>query len=92
MRWRLRGLTSLHWLHLGEDWAIYDDGSGQTITVDPVMAATLMALEGGCATPAEIEAQVRHDLQSDLDDGLAAQLAEGLAFLQHLGLVEAATP
>ena len=88
-RWRLAGLSALHWQHFDGDWVIYDDGSGQTIATDPVMAATLMALEGGCSTLADIEAQVRSDLQSALGDELAAQLGDGLEFLVQLGLVEA---
>lgn len=89
LNWRLGGLTSLHWQHFDGDWVIYDDGSGQTIAADPVMAAALMALEGGCTTAPDIEAQVRHDLQADPATELTTQLSEGLAFLLQLGLVEA---
>lgn len=89
MRWRLAGLTALHWQHFDGDWVIYDDGSGQTIAADPVMAATLMALEGGCSTLADIEAQVGRDLPAARGDELAAQLTDGLDFLVQLGLVDA---
>lgn len=90
MQWRLGGLTVLHWQHLDGDWAVYDDGSGLTMAVDPVVAAALMALESGCTTPETIEAQVRADLQAGADPDLGPQIAEGLAFLAELGLVEAA--
>ncbi len=89
MHWRLGGRTSLHWQYFDGDWVIYDDGSGQTIAADPIMAASLMALESGCSTLAEIEAQVRQDLQSELGEDLSGQLATGLEFLSQLGLVEA---
>jgi len=88
--WRLGGLTALHWQHFDGDWVIFDDGSGQTIAADPVMAAVLMALESGCTTVDDIEAQVRRDLEAHPSTELTPQLSEGLAFLLQLGLVEAA--
>ncbi|RZL40628.1 MAG: hypothetical protein EOP35_00345 [Rubrivivax sp.] len=89
IHWRLGGLTSLHWQHFDGDWVIYDDGSGQTLAADPVIAGALMALESGCSTLADIEAQVRRDLQIDADGDLNERLADGLAFLSQIGLIEA---
>lgn len=92
MHWWLGSLTELHWQHLDGDWAVYDDGSGQTLAVDAVGAAVLMALESGCSTEAAIEAQVRADLQAPETTDLSTQIAQALAFLQQLGLVEASAP
>lgn len=88
MRWRLTGLAALHWLHLDGDWVVYDEGSGQTLALDSVTAGSLMALEGGCSQLADIAAQVRQDLQCE--DGVlpTEQVAEGLAFLNQIGLIE----
>lgn len=91
MLWRFSGLASLHWKHFDGDWVIYDEGSGQTLAADPLLAATLMALESGCGTFAEIEGQVLQDLQSNPSAELTTQLADGLMFLQQLGLVAAET-
>lgn len=88
MHWRLGGLASLHWQYFDGDWVIYDDGSGQTLVADPVMAAAMMALESGCSSSVDIEAQVRHDLPANLIDDLSSRLADGLTFLHQIGLVE----
>ncbi|MFG6442341.1 HPr-rel-A system PqqD family peptide chaperone [Roseateles sp. LKC17W] len=88
MPWRLGGLTALRWRHLDGDWVIYDTGSGQTLAVDALMAAALMALESGCSGLADIEAQVCADLGVAADAGLRTQLQDGLAFFEQLGLVE----
>lgn len=92
MRWRLGGLTVLHWQHLDGDWAVFDSGSGQTLAADPVLAATMMALESGCESLSAIEAQVRADLQADRDPDLLTRVEEALAFLQQLGLADAVAP
>jgi hypothetical protein len=93
MRWRLGGLTVLHWQHFDGDWAVFDSGSGQTLAADPVLAATLMALEGGCETLGDIEAQVRADLPAELDAAdLLNRVEEALAFVQQLGLAEVVAP
>lgn len=88
MSWRLTGLAVLHWLYLDGDWVVYDEGSGQTLALDSVTAGSLMALEGGCSQLADIAAQVRSDLHCD-DAALPTdQIAEGLAFLDQIGLIE----
>lgn len=91
MRWRLTGLVALHWLHLDGGWVVYDEGSGQTLALDAVVAGSLMALESGCSQAADIEAQLRHDLQCDAGFPLTEQVLEGLAFLHQVDLIEPET-
>lgn len=89
--WQLNELAVLHWRQWHDEWVIFDESSGQTLVADALMAASLMALEGGALSLAELEAQVRDDLQWPDAEVLVPRLTTGLEFLSGLGLVRAET-
>lgn len=89
VRWLLNDLAVLHWRQWPDEWVVFDEGSGQTLVADVVMAASLMALEGGELSLAELEAQVRDDLQWPDVELLAPRITICLEFLKSLGLVRA---
>lgn len=88
MRWQLNGLASLHWHRWDDEWVIFDEGSGQTFLTDTLTAASLMVLENGATTLAELGARVAEDLPSIGRQELAALIGDSLEFLVSLGLVE----
>ncbi|MDN3919516.1 HPr-rel-A system PqqD family peptide chaperone [Roseateles violae] len=89
MQWQLNALAALHWRQWdADDWVVFDEGSGQTFSIDAVAAASLMALEaGGLAQPALLE-QVAADLQIGDAAALDQRVEQSLRFLAELGLVE----
>lgn len=89
--WQLNELAVLHWRQWDDGWVIFDESSGQTLVADALMAASLMALESGALNLAELEAQVRDDLQSSDAEVLVPRLRTGLEFLSGLGLVRTET-
>lgn len=87
-RWTFNPLVALHWQHFDGDWVIFDEGSGQTLAVDAVIAAALMSMQAGCSTELEITRQILSDMPLVDATGLADQLAIGLEFMAQLGLIE----
>lgn len=55
MRWRLHPLAGLEWRPLGDEWVVFDNGSGLTHAMDPVRAAVLTCFE---EQPHDVEALV----------------------------------
>lgn len=45
MRWRLHPLADLTWRPLGDEWLVFDGGSGLTHAMDPLRAAVLTSFE-----------------------------------------------
>jgi PqqD family protein of HPr-rel-A system len=54
-RWQVAAAVSLQWQDFGDDWVIYDNGSGRTHRLDLLTANVLAALE---EHPATLEALV----------------------------------
>lgn len=88
MALRLRGLTSLHWQRFGGEWVVFDEGSGQTILIDTLTAATLLILESGASERSDLEAQVADELQITDRDALSTLFEQGLRSLQGLDWIE----
>jgi len=92
--WQLSLLVVLHWRCWDNEWVVYNQGSGDTHLLDTFSAFTLMALEEGAATPAQLMTQL------DLSQGMGLELPAAqpravethlLAVLQQLeqaGLIE----
>lgn len=89
MNWRLLDLTSLHWRFLDGEWAVFDEGTGQTLAADAVTAACLMALEAGLTTQPEIQARVLEDLAPEDEAGCLRLVDEALSWLVMLDLAVA---
>ena len=88
MALRLGALTSLHWQRWGDEWVVFNEGSGQTILVDTLTAATLLILETGATERPELEAQVAEELQIPDRDRLSNLLEQGLQSLKGLDWIE----
>jgi PqqD family protein of HPr-rel-A system len=92
--WQLSLLVVLHWRCWDNEWVVYNQGSGDTHLLDTVTAYTLMALEEGAATPAQLL------MQLDLSQGIGlersaeqpqtveAHLVAVLQQLEQAGLIE----
>jgi hypothetical protein len=88
MIWHLGELTRLHWRNFGNEWLIFDQGTGQTLLVDALSAAALMALEAAGPLPrAELERQVANDLDLPALAELSQVLSDNLQFLSEQRLV-----
>ena len=88
MTLRLGELTSLHWQRWGEEWVVFNEGSGQTILIDTLTAATLLILESGPSDRSDLEAQVAEELQILDRDTLSSLLERSLQSLKDLDWIE----
>ncbi|WP_310386011.1 HPr-rel-A system PqqD family peptide chaperone [Roseateles sp.] len=91
MIWQLGELTRLSWRNFGTEWLLFDQGTGQTLLLDSLSAAALMALETGPLSGAEIEQQVASDLDLPAPAEHRAVLSESLRFLAELNLIGSRT-
>lgn len=91
MIWTLGAPGRLHWQNFGPEWVIFDQPSGQTLLIDTLSAAALMALETADMTLEAMRVQVAGDLELPASGSWLAELVENLAFLESLGLVEQRT-
>ena len=95
--WQLSLLVVLHWRCWDNEWVVYNQGSGDTHLLDTFTACTLMALEEGAATPAQLLAQL--DLSQGMGLAFSAEQPRAVeahmqAVLQQLaqaGLIESVT-
>jgi len=83
--WRLNPKSSLHYRHWGNEWVVFDVGSGQTHEMDTVAAATLMHCENGWISLTDLVTGVTADLELEIGDALAATL---LPLLNHFAARE----
>jgi len=86
--WRLNPRSSLHYRHWGNEWVVFDVGSGQTHEMDTMSAVSLMHCENGWISLPDIV----KGLMTDLDLSSPAELTDSLAPLLNqftkLGLLE----
>ena len=90
--WRLAEGCRLHWKVWDDEFAIFDEGSGDTHLLDPLAAEVLKVLE---ESPGEISGLARRivarlDLAPDSD--LTERVRELVERFVALGLVEPARP
>lgn len=85
--WRLNPRSSLHYRNWGNEWAVFDIGSGQTHEMDTMSAVALMYCENGWITFPQIVAGVATDL--DLSpDILTDSLQIALEQFESIGLLD----
>lgn len=99
--WQLGLLVVLHWRCWDNEWVVYNQGSGDTHLLDTFTACTLMALEEGAATPAQLLVQLLAQLDRSQGMGLAfpaeqtqdaeQRMLAALQQLQQAGLIESVT-
>jgi len=90
--WRVRPLCKFHWRQFGDDWVVFDEGSGDTHRLDPVSAVALMCLAEAPLSEAELTRQVA--VETDLPEGedLSRAVAAVIERFSGTGLIEPATP
>lgn len=87
-RWFLNPLAALHWRCWDEEWVLFDAGSGQTHQMDPVAAATLMAIEAGPVAMPELISEVALNLSVENAADLEEFVLPIVDQLIRLGLIE----
>jgi PqqD family protein of HPr-rel-A system len=92
LAWRVRPLCKLHWRQFGDDWVVYDEGSGDTHRLDTVSAVALMCLAEATLSEGELTQQVA--AETDLPEGeeLSRALASVIERFSGTGLIEPAAP
>lgn len=86
--WRLNPKSSLHFRHWGNEWAVFDAGSGQTHEMDSVTAVALMYCETDWISLPVIAAGVAEDLNLATSVNLSEILRGTLAQFVSLELLE----
>ena len=91
MTWQLNKLTSLHWLQWEGEWAVFDEGAGQTHQMNTLTAATLMTLESGPVSLSQLATEVAAELAIPIGEELDYALSGILKNLETAGLIEIAS-
>ena len=87
-RWKAISSFPLHWRSWGDEFVVYNSGSGDTHLLDPVAAEALQNLEQESADLSELVARVAASLEIEPDTDFAAYLEQLLSDLYKLGLIE----
>lgn len=88
--WHLNPLASLSFRYFDGEWVVFDEGSGQTYVLDPVMAAALMVLEEGALNGQELVEGIAQELSLDQELTLF-RLDQVMAQFADFGLVSASS-
>jgi len=88
--WRLNPLVALNWREWGDEWILFEGGSGSTHKMNGFGAAVLQALSvrGGAASAGSICDRVALQLGLPNDSVLAESIKAQLAYFQRADLVE----
>lgn len=86
--WRLNPKSLLHFKNWGNEWVVFDTGSGQTHEMDSIAAVALMYCEGDWISLADIAAGVASDLDLTAVDNLPERLHGALVQFTSLELLE----
>lgn len=89
--WRLNPQSSLHYRHWGNEWAVFDLGSGQTHEMSTISAVVLMYCENGWVTLPQIVTGVMADLELPPDTSDVTQIEDLLTQFANIGLLECMT-
>ena len=78
----------MHYRHWGNEWVVFDVGSGQTHEMDTVSSVTLMCCEEGWASLGDIAESLKKDLNLALTPELCGSVESALGQFTSLGLLE----
>ena len=87
-RWKVNSEFPLYWRSWGDEFVIYNSGSGDTHLLDPVAAEALQNLEQESADLSELVVRVATSLEIEPDTDFASYLEQLLSDLYKLGLIE----
>jgi PqqD family protein of HPr-rel-A system len=88
----LNPLTALHWRRWGDDWVVFDAGSGQTHQMDMLTAVTLMCIEAGPTDLIGLVEQVAGEFDLPLAEIKLDVLTDLVKKFNALGLIEPIAP
>ena len=80
--------SRLHWRRWGDEWVVYDSGSGQTHKLDRLTAVVLLTCEEGVVDPPGLVERVAQALAVDASDELAGRVRQVVEQCETLGLLE----
>lgn len=86
--WRLNPRSSLHYRHWGDEWAVFDIGSGQTHEMETISAVALMHCENGWIGLPQIAEGIISDLALPPDAIPSIFLEDLLRQFTGIGLLE----
>ncbi|WP_286138063.1 HPr-rel-A system PqqD family peptide chaperone [Polaromonas sp. C04] len=86
--WCLNELASLHWRCWGDEWVVFDVGSGQTHQMDTLTAATLLTLEASAGDIDQLVSRIANELTVPDDRELSNAVQGVLERLAATGLIE----
>lgn len=78
----------MHYRHWGNEWVVFDVGSGQTHEMDTVSAVCLMHCENGWISLLDMAQGVMQDLDLPSTAALTDSLQTALDQFARLGLLE----
>ena len=86
--WRLNPKSALHFRRWGNEWVVFDVGSGHTHEMDTISAVTLMHCESGWVHLNEISQGVAKDLDLPVSMVSSERLLPFLNQFASMGLLE----
>ncbi|HUZ73743.1 MAG TPA: HPr-rel-A system PqqD family peptide chaperone [Stellaceae bacterium] len=90
--WRTNHFCSFRWRRWGDEWVVFDEGSGDTYHLDGLSAVALMCLAAGPCSLAELSQQVSIETDLAESEELSRALVSVIDRFSGLDLIEAATP
>ena len=87
-RWRVLPDVVLYWKLLGDQYAVYNNGSGHTHVLDPIAALLIEQLTDQCYETGELVQRVAFLLNLEATKQLHTELEQTLWRLDELFLIE----
>ena len=78
----------MHYRHWGNEWVVFDVGSGQTHEMDTVSSVALMHCEGDWVSLADVTQGLIQDLELSPTPELSHSIESALSQFTRLGLLE----
>ena len=88
MAWRIGPETDLRWKLLGNQYVVYNCGSGDTHVLDPIAALLIQQIQERCFESDALADRVGALLNLEATEDLYCKLQETLSQLDRLGLIE----
>lgn len=90
-QWQLNALSSLHFRFLDGSCLVYDSGSGQTLEINGVSTAVLIALEDQATQLTTLVTEVAASLEIPEKEA-ETHVSEAISELSQLGLIYSDAP
>ena len=78
----------MHFRHWGNEWVVFDVGSGQTHEMDTVSSVALMHCEDGWVSLADVTQGLIRDLDLSATAELSHSIESAISYFTSLGLLE----